>query len=179
MRISGLLSEYQASQDEDRKKQIVEKITQLVQKQFDQTHSMQQQEIKTLEVLLAQKKKQFEKREAIKDKIVTDRVAALVQRADGTGWESDGQPFPSGYALPAMTPAWAPVGNASASYPSQPSYPIYSSPAGVPPTTQPPPQPPGARAPAGARTGATGSCHPPRSACNSVNPSPFVAASPQ
>ena len=35
MLISGLLSEYQASQDEDRKKQIVEKITQLVQKQFD------------------------------------------------------------------------------------------------------------------------------------------------
>ena len=142
MLISGLLSEYQASQDEDRKKQIVEKITQLVQKQFDQTHSMHQQEIKTLETLLAQKKKQFEKREAIKDKIVTDRVAALVQKADGTGWEYEGQPFPSGYALPAMTPAWtpawAPVGNASVSYPSQPSYPIYSSPAGVPPTTQPP-----------------------------------------
>ena len=142
MLISGLLSEYQASQDEDRKKQIVEKITQLVQKQFDQTHSMHQQEIKTLETLLAQKKKQFEKREAIKDKIVTDRVAALVQKADGTDWEYEGQPFPSGYALPAMTPAWtpawAPVGNASVSYPSQPSYPIYSSPAGVPPTTQPP-----------------------------------------
>jgi hypothetical protein len=138
MLISGLLSEYQASQDEDRKKQIVEKITQLVQKQFDQTHSMHQQEIKTLEALLAQKKKQFEKREAIKDKIVTDRVAALVQKADGTGWESDGQPFPSGYALPAMTPAWAPVGNASASYPSQPSYPIYSSPAGlIPPALSP------------------------------------------
>ena len=142
MLISGLLSEYQASQDEDRKKQIVEKITQLVQKQFDQTHSMHQQEIKTLETLLAQKKKQFEKREAIKDKIVTDRVAALVQKADGTDWEYEGQPFPSGYALPAMTPAWtpawAPVGNASVSYPSQPSYPIYSSPAGVPPTPQPP-----------------------------------------
>ena len=142
MLISGLLSEYQASQDEDRKKQIVEKITQLVQKQFDQTHSMHQQEIKTLETLLAQKKKQFEKREAIKDKIVTDRVAALVQKADGTDWEYEGQPFPSGYALPAMTPAWtpawAPVGNASVSYPSQPSYPIYSSPMGVPPTTQPP-----------------------------------------
>ena len=142
MLISGLLSEYQASQNEDRKKQIVEKITQLVQKQFDQTHSMHQQEIKTLEALLAQKKKQFEKREAIKDKIVTDRVAALVQKADGTDWEYEGQPFPSGYALPAMTPAWtpawAPVGNASVSYPSQPSYPIYSSPMGVPPTTQPP-----------------------------------------
>ena len=142
MLISGLLSEYQASQDEDRKKQIVEKITQLVQKQFDQTHSMHQQEIKTLEALLAQKKKQFEKREAIKDKIVTDRVAALVQKADGTGWEYEGQPFPSGYALPAMTPAmtpaWAPVGNASASYPPQPSYPIYSSPAGlIPPALSP------------------------------------------
>ncbi len=104
MLISGLLSEYQAAQDEDRKKQIVEKITQLVQKQFDQTHNMHQQEIKALESLLAQKKKQFEKREAIKDKIVTDRVAALVQKADGTGWEYEGQPFPSGYALPAMTP---------------------------------------------------------------------------
>ena len=143
MLISGLLSEYQASQDEDRKKQIVEKITQLVQKQFDQTHSMHQQEIKTLEALLAQKKKQFEKREAIKDEIVTDRVAALVQKAEGTGWESDGQPFPSGYALPAMTPAWAPawapVGNAAASFPPpQPAYPIYSPPAGVPPRTQPP-----------------------------------------
>lgn len=138
MLISGLLSEYQASQDEERKKQIVEKITQLVQKQFYQTHSMQQQEIKTLEALLTQKKKRIEKREAIKDKIVTDRVAALVQKADGTGWESDGQPFPSGYALPATTPAWAPVGHAPASYPSQPSYPIYSSPAGlIPPALSP------------------------------------------
>ena len=109
MLMSGLLAEYQASQDEDRKKQIVETITQLVQKQFDQTHSMQQQEIKTLEALLAQKKKRIEKREAIKDKIVTDRVAALVQKAEGTGWESDGQPFPSGYALPAIPPASPPV----------------------------------------------------------------------
>lgn len=142
MLISGLLSEYQASQDEDRKKQIVEKITQLVQKQFDQAHNMHQQEIKTLEALLAQKKKQFEKREAIKDKIVTDRVAALVQKADGTGWEYEGQPFPSGYALPAMTPsmtpAWAPVGNASASFPPQPAYPNHSSPAGlIPPALSP------------------------------------------
>lgn len=138
MLISGLLSEYQASQEEERKKQIVEKITQLVQKQFDQTHSMHQQEIKTLEALLAQKKKQFEKREAIKDKIVTDRVAALVQKADGTGWEYEGQPFPSGYALPAMTPAWAPVGNASARFPPQPAYPNHSSPAGlIPPALSP------------------------------------------
>ena len=143
MLMNGLLAEYQASQDEERKKQIVEKITQLVQKQFDQTHSMQQQEIKTLEALLAQKKKRIEKREAIKDKIVTDRVAALVQKAEGTGWESDGQPFPSGYALPAIPPAippaWTPVGNAPASFPPpQPANPIYSSPAGVPPTMQPP-----------------------------------------
>lgn len=143
MLMNGLLSEYQASQDEERKKQIVEKITQLVQKQFDQTHSMQQQEIKTLEALLTQKKKRIEKREAIKDKIVTDRVAVLVQKAEGTGWESDGQPFPSGYALPAIPPAippaWTPVGTAPASFPPpQPANPIYSSPAGVPPTTQPP-----------------------------------------
>ena len=139
MLMNGLLSEYQASQDEERKKQIVEKITQLVQKQFDQTHSMQQQEIKTLEALLAQKKKRIEKREAIKDKIVTDRVAALVQKAEGTGWESDGQPFPSGYALPALPPAWTPVGNAPASFPPpQPANPIYSSPAGFSPATQPP-----------------------------------------
>jgi hypothetical protein len=143
MLMNGLLAEYQASQDEERKKQIVEKITQLVQKQFDQTHSMQQQEIKTLEALLAQKKKRIEKREAIKDKIVTDRVAALVQKAEGTGWESDGQPFPSGYALPAIPPAippaWTPVGNAPASFPPpQPANPIYSSPAGFSPATQPP-----------------------------------------
>ncbi len=143
MLMNGLLAEYQASQDEERKKQIVERITQLVQKQFDQTHSMQQQEIKTLEALLAQKKKRIEKREAIKDKIVTDRVAALVQKAEGTGWESDGQPFPSGYALPAIPPAippaWTPVGNAPASFPPpQPANPIYSSPAGFSPTTQPP-----------------------------------------
>lgn len=139
MLMNGLLAEYQASQDEERKKQIVEKITQLVQKQFDQTHSMQQQEIKTLEALLTQKKKRIEKREAIKDKIVTDRVAALVQKAEGTGWESDGQPFPSGYAPPAIPPAWTPVGNAPSSFPPpQPANPIYSSPAGVPPTTQPP-----------------------------------------
>ena len=143
MLMNGLLSEYQASQDEERKKQIVEKITQLVQKQFDQTHSMQQQEIKTLEALLTQKKKRIEKREAIKDKIVTDRVAALVQKAEGTGWESDGQPFPSGYALPAIPPAippaWTPVGNAPASFPPpQPANPIYSSPAGFSPATQAP-----------------------------------------
>jgi hypothetical protein len=143
MLMNGLLAEYQASQDEERKKQIVEKITQLVQKQFDQTHSMQQQEIKTLEALLAQKKKRIEKREAIKDKIVTDRVAALVQKAEGTGWESDGQPFPSGYALPAIPPAippaWTPVGNAPASFPPpQPANPIYSSPAGlIPPALSP------------------------------------------
>ena len=139
MLMNGLLAEYQASQDEERKKQIVEKITQLVQKQFDQTHSMQQQEIKTLEALLTQKKKRIEKREAIKDKIVTDRVASLVQKAEGTGWESDGQPFPSGYALPAIPPAWTPVGNAPASFPPpQPANPIYSSPAGFSPATQPP-----------------------------------------
>ncbi len=101
--IDPLLVEYANSQD-DRKKQILEQITKLVQQEFNQRHSAQQQEIKWLEDQLAAKKKAFDKRESLKEKIVNDRVASLIQRADGIGWEpllpsTPPNPFP---------PAWTP-----------------------------------------------------------------------
>jgi len=99
-----LLIQYANSQD-DRKKQILEQITQLVQKEFNQRHTAQQQEIKWLEDQLAAKKKAFEKREALKEKIVSDRVASLIQRADGIGWEPLGTS-----TLPTPVPStWIPT----------------------------------------------------------------------
>ncbi|MCE2810803.1 MAG: hypothetical protein LW850_10405 [Planctomycetaceae bacterium] len=84
--LDPLLLEYANSNDQ-RKKQISEQITKSVQLQFDQRHTAQQQEIKWLEDQLAAKKKAFDKRESLKEKIVNDRVASLIQRADGIGWE--------------------------------------------------------------------------------------------
>lgn len=103
----NLLSEYPNS-TEDRKKQIVEQLTKLVQQEFDARHASQQQEIKALEEHLAQKKKAFEKREKIKEKIVADRVAALVERAEGTGWEPPTPPIPPMFP-PTVEPSWMPL----------------------------------------------------------------------
>jgi len=102
--LDPLLVEYANSNDQ-RKKQISEQITKSVQLQFDQRHSAQQQEIKWLEEQLTAKKKAFEKRDVLKEKIVSDRVASLIQRADGIGWEPLGTS-----TLPTPVPStWIPT----------------------------------------------------------------------
>jgi rhodanese-related sulfurtransferase len=127
--LDPLLLEYANSNDQ-RKKQISEQITKSVQLQFDQRHTAQQQEIKWLEEQLTAKKKTFEKREALQEKIVKDRVESLLQRAEGTGWDPAWTPAPylpinpmpsfPGYstppnALPGLIPPIAPLQEASTS----------------------------------------------------------------
>jgi rhodanese-related sulfurtransferase len=128
MVIEALLGEYANSQ-EDRKKQIIEQITNLVQQEFHQRHSAQEQELKALEQQLAAKKNAFDKREAIKEKIVSDRVASLIQKAEGTGWE----PLGPSMIPSTIPPNWTPV-------PVTPlvPMPLYPSPPGVLPGLIPP-----------------------------------------
>ena len=135
MVIEALLGEYANSQD-DRKKQIIEQITSLVQQEFNQRHSAQEQELKALELQLAAKKKAFDKREAIKEKIVSDRVASLIQRAEGTGWEPLGPSMMPSTIPPNWTPVPATPYGPLPLYPSPPSaLPGLIPPAGPLPTT--------------------------------------------
>jgi len=141
--LDSLLREYPNSQ-EDHKKQIAEQITKIVQQEFDARHAAQKQELNELEDLLARKKKAFEKRDSLKEKIVSDRVASLIERAEGTGWE-----LPSGPTPPVITPpSWSavpmPLPNPTPAIqpipsPPSPSLPLPSLPPSefVPPAPQP------------------------------------------
>ncbi|MFM8188431.1 MAG: rhodanese-like domain-containing protein [Pirellula sp.] len=123
--LESLMAEYPNSQG-DRKKQIVEQIGKLVEQEFNQRHLAQQQEIKALEDQVALKRKAFEKREKLKDKIVADRVTSLLEKSEGIGWEP----------AVGMPNEWAPA------YPALPAYPASLS---IPPGMMIPPiQPPGA-----------------------------------
>jgi len=123
--LESLMAEYPNSQG-DRKKQIVEQIGKLVDQEFNQRHLAQQQEIKALEDQVALKRKAFEKREKLKDKIIADRVTSLLERSEGIGWEP----------AVGMPNEWAPV------YPAYPAYPASLS---IPPGMMIPPiQLPGA-----------------------------------
>lgn len=129
--LDPLLVEYANSNDQ-RKKQISEQITKSVQLQFDQRHTAQQQEIKWLEEQLTAKKKAFEKRDALKEKIVSDRVTSLLQRAEGTGWDTlEASVTPS-----LFPPSWTPVPYLPIN--PMPGYPGYSPPQNALPGLTPP-----------------------------------------
>ena len=126
--LESLMAEYPNSQG-DRKKQIVEQIGKLVEQEFNQRHLAQQQEIKALEDQVALKRKAFEKREKLKDKIIADRVTALLEKSEGIGWEP----------AVGMPNEWVPA------YPALPAYPAYPASLSIPPGMMIPPiQPPGA-----------------------------------
>ena len=138
--MESLMAEYPNSQ-EDRKKQIVEQIGKLVEQEFNQRHLAQQQEIKALEDQLASKRKAFEKREKLKDKIISLRVISLLEKAEGIGWEP----------AVGMPNEWGPV------------YPAYPAPLSIPPGMMIPPigQLPGA-------SGTLPALAPPANAANSA-----------
>lgn len=123
--IGRLLSEYQSSDDDSRKNQIASEISTIVKQQFERKLQLESLQVQQTQSQFEALKKTVDRRQANKEKIIADRVASLLQKVDGTGW--DYFPQPSTWAIPNYyTPA-----------PIQP-LPSYS----VPPTFNPPLQGP-------------------------------------
>lgn len=138
--IDSLLAEYPKSQ-EDRKKQILEQLSNLVKEEFDKRHQAHQREIQAFEEELAKRKKVYEKRDAIKDKIIADRISMLVQIAEGTGWNPPTEANHPG----AMIPVWSqpsfpptPPHAFTPATPSQPAVGNFPSPIAPSPSIAPP-----------------------------------------
>lgn len=86
--IGSLLSEYQSTQDEAKKTQLRAQLNTLIEKQFDRKLAWELQQVAGIQNQLERMQQLVNKRQALREKIVSDRVASLIQQTEGTGWES-------------------------------------------------------------------------------------------
>jgi hypothetical protein len=87
-----LAQQYVKATKEDEKKEIRKKLTDVLSQQFDQRLQQQQKEIDDLEKQIASLKEVLKKRTAAKATIVERRIDALVQEAEGLGWNNPSSP---------------------------------------------------------------------------------------
>jgi hypothetical protein len=114
--IASLLSTYQSTQDEAKKNQLRTQLNTLVEKQFDRKLAWESQQVAGIQNQLERMQQLVNKRQALREKIVSDRVASLIQQTEGTGWETSFSPpsnfpapnFPSPYFTPAPVPPMVP-----------------------------------------------------------------------
>ncbi len=87
-----LAQQYVKTTKEDEKKKILEKLTEVLNQQFDQHIQQQQKELEDLEKQIADLRTLLKKRTDAKTKIVQRRIDQLVQEAEGLGWNSPASP---------------------------------------------------------------------------------------
>jgi hypothetical protein len=111
-----LAQQYVKATKEDDKKEILKKLTDILNQQFDQHVQQQQKELEDLEKQIADLRALLRKRTDAKAKIVQRRIDQLVQDAEGLGWNSPASPHAGGWmsgspfapkpsTRPALTPA--------------------------------------------------------------------------
>lgn len=129
--IASLLSEYQSTQDEAKKNQLRTQLNTLIEKQFDQKLAWELQQVAGIQNQLERMQQLVNKRQALREKIVSDRVASLIQQTEGTGWESS-------FSAPSFPVPPSPV-------PVTPAYPGTTLPNGrvIPPSSSVAPMAPG------------------------------------
>ncbi len=87
-----LAQQYVKTTKQDEKKKILEKLTEVLNQQFDQHIQQQQKELEELEKQIADLRTLLKKRTDAKTKIVQRRIDQLVQDAEGLGWNSPASP---------------------------------------------------------------------------------------
>lgn len=109
LQVAKLLREFQSAEESD-KKDIVDQINAEVLKQFELRQAAREKELEELEEQLAKLKEKHQKRESMKDEIVSDRVNDLLNNLQGLGWGSEPMPLQAG-GYPGVStfgeaPAW-------------------------------------------------------------------------
>lgn len=111
--IGRVLSEYQSTQDEAKKTQLRTQLNTLIEKQFDRKLAWELQQVAGIQNQLERMQQLVNKRQALREKIVSDRVASLIQQTEGTGWESSlsapsfpASSFPASSFPAPVTPAY-------------------------------------------------------------------------
>lgn len=109
--IRQLLGAYQATKDEAERKKLLADIQTAVTKQFEAKQEVRSKELAALEAKLKELQATHQKRESLKEKIVSDRVQQLINNIDGLGWgyePSLGNTFVPAGALPFPNPGFQP-----------------------------------------------------------------------
>jgi hypothetical protein len=87
-----LARQYTKAEKESEKREIKEKLTELLNQQFDEHMQQQQKELEELEKQIADLRALMKKRTAAKGTIVDRRIEQMIQDADGLGWNAPGVP---------------------------------------------------------------------------------------
>jgi len=99
LQVAKLLREFQNADESDRK-DIVDQINVEVLKQFELRQAAREKELEELEEQLAKLKEKHQKRESMKDEIISARVNDLLNNLQGLGWGSEPMPMSSSPFLP-------------------------------------------------------------------------------
>jgi hypothetical protein len=94
-----LAREYAKTEKESEKKEIREKLTEILNQQFDEHMRHQQKELEDLEKQIADLRTVMKKRIRAKAAIVDRRIEQLIQDAEGLGWNSPGAPSAEPFLL--------------------------------------------------------------------------------
>jgi len=102
--VRKLVTEYHATQDENRRARIEKELPALIAKEFDARQEAREQELKQLKEQLQKLQELHVKRSKQKEQIVEERVRQLLRDAEGLGWGSDSE-MPMGLSIdPAVGP---------------------------------------------------------------------------
>jgi succinate dehydrogenase/fumarate reductase flavoprotein subunit len=91
-RASELARGYVKAEKESEKREIRQKMTDLLNEQFDEHMQQQQKELEDLEKQISELRAVLKKRSAAKAAIVDRRIEQMIQDADGMGWTAPGSP---------------------------------------------------------------------------------------
>jgi hypothetical protein len=91
-RASELARGYVKAEKESEKREIRQKLTDVLNEQFDEHMQHQQKELEDLEKQIAELRAVLKKRSAAKAAIVDRRIEQMIQDADGMGWTAPGSP---------------------------------------------------------------------------------------
>lgn len=97
-----LARNYVKAEKESEKKDIRQKMVDVLNEQFDNQMTEQQKELEELEKQITELRTVLKKRSAAKGTIVDQRVEQLIREADGMGWTAPGSPH--GFPGPSFVP---------------------------------------------------------------------------
>lgn len=84
--IRTMLNEYQHTEDDARRAELIRAVTAMVARQFDVRQAFRNRELKRLEADLRALRDRHEKREKLRAEIVHNRVNQLLRESEGLGW---------------------------------------------------------------------------------------------
>ncbi len=91
-RAGELARQYTKAEKESEKREIRDKLTEILNQQFDEHMQQQEKELQELEKQIADLRSLMKRRADAKRTIVDRRIEQMIQDADGLGWNAPGVP---------------------------------------------------------------------------------------